>query len=98
MFRWFEQRLDPYPTDPPQMPPRSLAGFVLHYSRGTIGWLAALGVLSGLIAAAEVALFGYLGELVNRLADSDPATEEAETRHKARAPMKAAEDAWRFET
>ena len=74
MFRWFESRIDPYPQDRPQMPPRRLWGFVLHYSRGTIGWLAALGVLSGLIAAAEVALFGYLGELVNRLADSDPAT------------------------
>lgn len=32
------------------------------------------------------------------VADSDPAAEYAETRHKARAPMKAAEDAWRFET
>ena len=31
------------------------------------------------------------------VADSDPAAEYAETRHKARAPMKAAEDAWRFE-
>ena len=30
------------------------------------------------------------------VADSDPAAEYAETRHKARAPMRAAEDAWRF--
>ncbi|QYF87935.1 anthranilate synthase component I [Brevundimonas sp. PAMC22021] len=32
------------------------------------------------------------------VADSDPAAEYAETQHKARAPMKAAEDAWRFES
>jgi anthranilate synthase component 1 len=32
------------------------------------------------------------------VADSDPAAEYAETRHKARAPMRAAEDAWRFRT
>ena len=31
------------------------------------------------------------------VADSDPAAEYAETQHKARAPMRAAEDAWRFE-
>ena len=30
------------------------------------------------------------------VADSDPAAEYAETRHKARAPMRAAEEAWRF--
>ena len=70
MFRWFERRLDPYPQDLPQMPPRSLAGFVLHYSRGVIPWLVVLALGSGLIAAGEVVLFGYLGDLVNRLADA----------------------------
>lgn len=30
------------------------------------------------------------------VADSDPAAEYAETHHKARAPMRAAEEAWRF--
>ncbi len=30
------------------------------------------------------------------VADSDPAAEYAETQHKARAPMRAADDAWRF--
>jgi len=32
------------------------------------------------------------------VADSDPAAEYAETRHKACAPMRAAEEAWRFRT
>lgn len=32
------------------------------------------------------------------VADSDPAAEYAETQHKARAPMRAAEEAWRFRT
>ena len=70
MFSWFERRLDPYPQDPPRMPPRTLVGFVLHYSRGALPWLVLLAVASGLIAALEVVLFGYLGELVNRLADT----------------------------
>ena len=30
------------------------------------------------------------------VADSDPASEYAETQHKARALMRAAEEAWRF--
>ena len=73
MFRWFEQRLDPYPQDPPRMPPRQLVGFVLHYSRGVLPWLILLAVGSGLIAAGEVVLFGYLGDLVNRLAETGTA-------------------------
>ncbi|WP_299361616.1 ABC transporter ATP-binding protein [uncultured Paracoccus sp.] len=68
MFGWFERRIDPYPTDPPQMPPASLWGFVLHYSRGMLPWLLGLGLLSALIAIAEVVLFGYLGDLVDRVA------------------------------
>ena len=70
MFRWFERRLDPYPADAPQMPPRSFWGFLYHYSRGAIPWLLLLALGSGLIAVIEVSLFGYLGDLVNRLSDT----------------------------
>lgn len=48
--------------------------FILHYSRGVLPWLVGLAVLSGLIATGEVVLFGYLGDLVNRLAESSPET------------------------
>ena len=70
MFRWFESRLDPYPVEPPRMPPRSFWGFLLHYSRGALPWLVVLAVTSGLIALIELSLFGYLGDLVNRLSDT----------------------------
>ena len=73
MFSWFERRLDPYPQDPPRMPPRGLVRFVLHYSRGALPWLVLLALTSALIAIGEVVLFGYLGDLVNRLADTSPA-------------------------
>ena len=72
MFRWFERRLDPYPADPPQMPPRGLLRFVLHYSRGAGPWLVLLAAGSALIATGEVVLFGYLGDLVDRLAETGP--------------------------
>ena len=70
MFAWFERRIDPYPDAPPQMPPTSLWRFVLHYSRGALPWLILLAIGSALIAGIEVLLFGFLGELVNRLSDT----------------------------
>ena len=35
MFRWFEKRLDPFPTAEPVEPPRTLVAFCLHYTRGS---------------------------------------------------------------
>lgn len=70
MFAWFERRIDPYPSEMPAMPPRSLVRFVLHYSRGAIPWLVLLALGSGAIALIEVMLFGYLGELIDRLGDT----------------------------
>ncbi|WBU63133.1 ABC transporter ATP-binding protein [Paracoccus aerodenitrificans] len=70
MFSWFERRLNPYPDDHPQMPPRGFWRFLLHYSRGALPWLLLLSLGSALIAVIEVALFGYLGDLVNRLSDT----------------------------
>lgn len=73
MFRWFESRLDPYPDDPPQMAPRGMWRFILHYSRSALPWMAVMSACSAAIAVAEVVLFGYLGDLVNRLAEADRA-------------------------
>ncbi|MDO5527948.1 MAG: ABC transporter ATP-binding protein [Paracoccus sp. (in: a-proteobacteria)] len=73
MFRWFETRLAPYPADPPAMPPRGLIPFILHYSRGAALWLALLAVGVTVIAVIEIVLYGYLGELVNRLAEIERA-------------------------
>ena len=72
MFRWFEARIDPYPQERPTMPPRNFWGFLLHYSRGALPWLLLLALGSALIAVIEVMLFGYLGDLINRLADTPP--------------------------
>ncbi|WBU53730.1 ABC transporter ATP-binding protein [Paracoccus sp. SCSIO 75233] len=70
MFRWFESRLDPYPQDRPQMPPRSFWAFLLHYSRGALPWLLLLSLGAAVIAVIEVVMFGYLGDLVNRLSET----------------------------
>src|SRR5690606_22350602 len=67
MLRWFETRLDPFPTDPPAQPPASLYAFCRHYTRGAEPWLALLAATTGLTALAEVALYAYVGTLVDRM-------------------------------
>jgi len=67
MLRWFESRLDPFPDAPPTQPPSSLYAFCRHYTRGAEPWLLLLTVTTGFIALAEVALYAYVGALVDRM-------------------------------
>ncbi len=67
MFRWFEQRLDPFPVVEPVEPPKTLIAFCLHYTRGAWPYLAATGLLITSIALAEVWMFGFLGRIVDWL-------------------------------
>jgi ATP-binding cassette subfamily B multidrug efflux pump len=74
MFRWFENRLDPFPADAPTQPPRTLVAFCRHYTRGAEGWLLLMAVLSTAIALSEVALYAYVGRLVDGLGGHTPQT------------------------
>ncbi|WP_375449516.1 ABC transporter ATP-binding protein [uncultured Devosia sp.] len=74
MLRWFERRLDPYPADEPSEPPKGLLAFCLYYSHGAKKWLALMAVTAGLIAAGEITLFGFIGDVVNWLAAADKST------------------------
>jgi len=67
MLRWFETRLDPFPDAPPAQPPASLYAFCRHYTRGAEPWLLVLTATTGCIALAEVALYAYVGALVDRM-------------------------------
>ncbi|MEQ8448506.1 MAG: ABC transporter ATP-binding protein [Nitratireductor sp.] len=74
MFHWFEQRLNPFPPDEPEEPPRTLMAFCLHYTRGAWPSLVPAAILMALIAIAEVWLFSFLGNIVDWLAEKDRAT------------------------
>ncbi len=74
MFGWFESRLDPYPAPEPVAPPTGLFAFCWHYTRPAAPWLAVMSLCSALIAVGEVALFQFLGSLVDWLATADRAT------------------------
>src|SRR5690606_25642677 len=74
MYRWFESRLDPFPADRPAQPPRSLYAFCRHYTRGAETWLVLMALTTAGIAIAELALYAYVGSLVDRLGTSTPTT------------------------
>jgi ATP-binding cassette subfamily B multidrug efflux pump len=74
MFGFFERRLDPFPDTRAGMPPAQLWPFISHYVKDARPWLIAMAILSALLGAAEVLLFGFLGQIVDWLAVSEPET------------------------
>ncbi|MGV8855305.1 MAG: ABC transporter ATP-binding protein [Devosia sp.] len=74
MLRWFERRLEAYPMGDPTEPPKGLVAFCLHYSHGAKKWLAMMAILAAAVAASEIVLFGFIGDIVNWLAAADRAT------------------------
>jgi ATP-binding cassette, subfamily B, multidrug efflux pump len=67
MFSWFEQLLEPFPADDPVTPPKTLVAFCMHYTKGAWPVILVMAVLTSMIAAIEVALFGFLGNIVDWL-------------------------------
>ncbi len=74
MFRFFEKLTNPFPHQEPTQPPTGIARFIRHYSRGMEIPLLAMAVLTAVLAALEVSLFGFMGQLVDWLAVKDPET------------------------
>lgn len=74
MFRFFEKLTNPFPHQEPTQPPTGIARFIRHYSRGMEIPLLVMAVLTAVLAALEVSLFGFMGQLVDWLAVKDPET------------------------
>lgn len=74
MFSWFEQRIDPYPKNDAVLPPKGLFAFCWHYSRHASPWLLMGTLLVAAIAIGEVLLYSFMGDIVDYLTASDPAT------------------------
>ena len=74
MFRYFESRIDPFPPETPSQPPAGLYAFCRHYTRGMEKHLLLLGVLTALMAVGEALLYAILGQIVDWLSASNPAT------------------------
>ncbi|KGK57349.1 ABC transporter ATP-binding protein [Xanthomonas cannabis] len=67
MFRWFESLIDIFPPIEREMPPRSVWRFYLHYLRPLWPILLATLIAGLLLALVEVAMFDFLGRIVDML-------------------------------
>ncbi len=72
MLSWFERRLDPYPLAEPDRPPQGFFAFILHFTRGAWLALVIMASLSGLIAMLEVAVYGFMGVIVDWISNETP--------------------------
>jgi ATP-binding cassette subfamily B multidrug efflux pump len=71
IFRWFESLIDAFKEPVDVMPPTSVRRFYLFYLRQAWPAFAAAIVVGFGVAIVEVALFGFIGRLVD-LAQSGP--------------------------
>ncbi|WP_340679643.1 ABC transporter ATP-binding protein [Paraglaciecola sp.] len=74
MFSFFERLTNPFPTYTPQQPPTTLLAFCRYYSQGMWPAIIAVSILAATIAMLEVSIFGFLGKLVDWLAQRDRTT------------------------
>ena len=74
MLRLFESFVNPFPPEHPSQPPQGLYAFCRHYTREVEIPLIAMSLLTATMAILEVMLFGFMGKLVDWLAESNPDT------------------------
>ncbi len=74
MFAFFENLIKPFPPEAPERPPDTLWAFCRHYTQGVWPWLLVMSFLVTLLAAIEISLFGFLGNIVDWLAEADRET------------------------
>ncbi len=74
MLSFFEKRINPFPPEHPEQPPRGLYAFCRHYTRGLEGSLLAMSCLTAMLAILEVTLFSFMGDLVDWLSTQSPDT------------------------
>lgn len=74
IYKLFERITLAFPPSEPGQPPSGLLAFCRHYTKGFERPLLAMSLLTALIAIAEVSLFGFMGQLVDWLANKDKTT------------------------
>ncbi|MCR9236554.1 MAG: ABC transporter ATP-binding protein/permease [Alphaproteobacteria bacterium] len=74
LYDWFEKRIEPFPSEEPTRPPKTLMVFLWHYSKPVLPVLLVMSTITAAVAIMEVLMFGFLGSLVDRLNASSPET------------------------
>ena len=70
MLGFFERLVNPFPEQDPSQAPKSIFAFCVHHSRGLGFPLFVLALSTSLVAIFEVALFSFMGDLVNWIAEN----------------------------
>lgn len=74
MYSYFESLINPYPDDVPKRAPNTLMAFFWHYTKPSWKFLGLMALLITIISATEVALFGFLGNIVDWLSEANRET------------------------
>lgn len=74
MFRWFEQRINPFLDGPGLRPPETLARFYWYFLRQVWPWVLIVMVVGLACALIEVAMFSYLGRIVDLVKEAGSAS------------------------
>jgi ATP-binding cassette subfamily B multidrug efflux pump len=73
VFRWFEQRVTPYPERAPDAPPKSFFAFLWACSEGMRPYIVGMTACTAIIGAFEALLFAMMGRIVDWMSDTPPA-------------------------
>jgi ATP-binding cassette, subfamily B, multidrug efflux pump len=73
VFRRFERLVTTYPDTPPVTPPRAFFAFLWQCTTGLRPYILLMTICTALIGAFEAMLFAMLGQLVDWLAQVEPA-------------------------
>ncbi|MGL4573533.1 MAG: ABC transporter ATP-binding protein [Burkholderiaceae bacterium] len=73
MFKTFEKLVDPYPESAPAIHPKTFFAFMWACTKGARGPLVAIVILAAAIGAFEALMFAFMGQIVDWLADVQPA-------------------------
>ena len=73
MFRRFERLVETYPDTKPATPPRTFFAFLWQSSAGLRPYILLMTLCTAVIGAFEAMLFAMLGQLVDWLANVEPA-------------------------
>ncbi len=70
IFKWFETRIDPFTTAEPPRPPSTLWSFYWHFVKPVWPWFAALMVVGLVGSLIELALYAFVGRVVDMMKDA----------------------------
>ncbi|MCV6574146.1 MAG: ABC transporter ATP-binding protein/permease [Cohaesibacter sp.] len=73
MFSYFEKLVNPFAEGGLEQPPTRFWAFCWHYTKPVAPYMVVMSLLSAIIAIIEVALYGYVGDLIDWISTTERA-------------------------